>query len=300
VRIDERTAWYNIAITSGFGPAKCQHVWRRLEDLGHTADVLVGMDETSLAETLSLSVGDAMSLEEQFRSLIPVPSDNDRWRVRVPGDEGFPNTRFGSASPPLSAVLWMSGAVELAAVSTKALGISGSRDASEEVLEIAEDIGRMAGRDGILVVSGLAAGVDSAAHRGALRTSTGTIGVLASGIAHAGNVTELDEDAQLCLVSEFPPDDPWAPRRAMQRNATIAALSDRVVIVAASSSGGTWEMGQLCLKRRKSLFVVDLPREIAEGNQLLIRSGATPLAVQELDACLQFDEDGEQVQPTLF
>jgi len=46
--------------------------------------------------------------------------------------------------------------------------------------------------------------------------------------------------------------------------------------------------------------VVDLPREIAEGNQLLIRSGATPLAVQELDACLQFDEDGEQVQPTLF
>jgi DNA processing protein len=139
------------------------------------------------------------------------------------------------------------------------------------------DIARIASRQGWMVVSGLAQGVDSAAHQGALIGGTGTIGALASGIANMSRSWIPDDTESMCIVSQFSPQEPWSGPRAMQRNATIAGLADRVLVAAAGTSGGSWEMAQLCLKRRKPLFVLDLDSDLAPGNQILIRAGATPV-----------------------
>jgi predicted Rossmann fold nucleotide-binding protein DprA/Smf involved in DNA uptake len=76
----------------------------------------------------------------------------------------------------------------------------------------------------------------------------------------------------------------------MQRNSTIAGLADRVLVAAAGTSGGSWEMAQLCLKRKKSLFVLDLDPETAPGNQKLIQMGATPVDLSEPEVVLTEDQ----------
>jgi predicted Rossmann fold nucleotide-binding protein DprA/Smf involved in DNA uptake len=85
----------------------------------------------------------------------------------------------------------------------------------------------------------------------------------------------------------------------MQRNSTIAALSDRVVVMAAGKSGGSWEMAQLCLKRKKPLFVLDVEPDVSEGNQMLIRAGAIPFCKDNLEVCWQSEVECEP-QLSLF
>ena len=115
----------------------------------------------------------------------------------------------------------------------------------------------------------MARGVDSAAHTAAVEIGGRTVAVLAEGLSPRAMVP----DGAL-LVSEFDPLTPWSAHRAMRRNATIAALSDVVIVVASDARGGTWEMGTLCLKSRKPLLVYDWPENV--GNRRLIELGAPP------------------------
>jgi predicted Rossmann fold nucleotide-binding protein DprA/Smf involved in DNA uptake len=64
---------------------------------------------------------------------------------------------------------------------------------------------------------------------------------------------------------------------AMQRNQTIAALSDAVLVVVADIKGGSWAQANLCLKAGKKLLVPDGPPSVAAGNQKLIQAGAVPV-----------------------
>lgn len=159
-------------------------------------------------------------------------------------------------------------------------------DAAKGIRELVYELAKNASRKGWLVVSGLAQGIDSAAHDGAIVGGTGTVGVLASGISNTSKSWTPSFDDEICLVSQFNPTDPWSGPRAMQRNSTIASLSDRVLVAAAGTSGGSWEMAQLCLKRKKPLFVLDLETDQASGNQRLIKAGAIPVATENLEACL--------------
>jgi predicted Rossmann fold nucleotide-binding protein DprA/Smf involved in DNA uptake len=106
---------------------------------------------------------------------------------------------------------------------------------------------------------------------------------MASGIDNLRDAWQFAEHDSVCLVSQFFPSEPWSGPRAMQRNSTIAALSDRVFIAAARDSGGSWEMGRLCLKEEKRLFVLDRQDEGSSGTQKLIAAGATPVSEDNLD-----------------
>jgi predicted Rossmann fold nucleotide-binding protein DprA/Smf involved in DNA uptake len=112
------------------------------------------------------------------------------------------------------------------------------------------------------------------------------------------------DDESICVVSEFDPEVAWDGRNAMQRNATVAALSDRVVIVASGLQGGTWEMAQLCAKRKKPLFIVDFDPSVAPGNRTLIKSlGAEAVALGDLERCWTTPlaaEGPESAQDRLF
>ena len=79
---------------------------------------------------------------------------------------------------------------------------------------------------------------------------------------------------------------------------TIAAPSDKVVVIAAGESGGSWEMGQLCLKKEKSLFVLELTPDVASGNRRLIRAGAQPFAPDDFANVLHHVPP--ETQATLF
>ncbi len=298
---DERTCWYNLTFTEGFGPVGLQKLGLALDERRESVLSLLNMEAPELSENFGFTERIAYAIEQRLRDPLSLPDVMDGIEMVVPGDEHFPNQRFLTANPPLLPVLWCGAERSLLSFTGPTLAIAGSRDAPEAVLEQVYELGVQASRERWLVVSGLAQGVDSAGHQGAIRGGTGTIGVLASGIANASRSWQPEDLEQICVVSQFSPSEPWSGPRAMQRNSTIAGLSDRVVIAASGASGGSWEMGQLCLKRKKPLFVFDLPTEVAEGNQKLIRAGAIPLDPTDpmaglLAAEFPPESDGEQLR----
>ena len=281
----DQTIWYNIALTDGLGPATIQKIWNHLTELRSGPEILLGRSAESLNTEFGLSLRIANNLFTQLENPFDIPNFDPPLALLFPGDEYFPNERFNSAVPPLPGMLWALGDLRLLNHKGLTIAIAGSRDAHEMAVEATCTLAREASDRGNLIISGLAQGIDSAAHEGALIGKTGTIGVMASGVnSHAGFVPSDESDA-ICLISQFMPGEPWSGPRAMQRNSVIAGMSDRVVIAAAGLTGGSWEMAQLCLKRNKTVYVMNFDKEIAPGNHLLIRAGARPLELEALDRC---------------
>jgi DNA processing protein len=283
--MDARSTWFNVASAAGVGSVTFRKIWNCVEQGNIDVRELSSLDPEVMATRLSVGIGLAREISRRLADPLPMPCPDEPVRLLVAGDELHPTHRLATASPSLSPVLWVAGNVHLLR-SQPSIGVAGSRDACHEAIDAAHRLGRAASDAGVTVVSGMAAGVDTAAHRGALAGRAGTVGVLASGIGRHRWDGRADDADRLCLVSEFAPDVEWTGRNAMQRNSTIAALSDRVVIVASGVRGGTWEMAHLCAKHGKPLFVIDFAERIAPGNRRLIASlDATAVSPDEIERC---------------
>ena len=293
-----RKCWWVVYLTSGLGPAKAQQVAQRLatsgRDILELDDFLTGDHDDEVAELTGLPHRLVFSLlqnlrEDGFRERLDE-------RLLLPEDDQYPNSRLLDANPPLPVALWAVGRRSMLDDGRPAIAVAGSRSADEHLLNVAYRLGSEAARAGWKLVSGMAAGVDSAGHQGALDAGGDTIGVMASGLDNGGRHWQPDSLDDVCIVSEFPPECPWSGPRAMQRNATIAALSDAVAVIAAGETGGSWEMAHLCLKKGKPLFVLDVSSDTAPGNQKLIRGGATPISEDDLAVALTHVEGPSQGQ----
>ena len=176
--------------------------------------------------------------------------------------------------PPL---LWLRGT--LAAFHGPAVAIVGARSASVAGVEIAERLAADLAARGVTVVSGLARGVDGAAHRGAVRTGR-TIAVMASGAdrvypsEHAGLAREIA--GRGAVISEYGPGTVPLPFRFPQRNRVISALSDAVVVVEASERSGSLITAACALEQGRDVMAV--PGSVLggrnRGGHALIRDGA--------------------------
>ncbi len=157
------------------------------------------------------------------------------------------------------------------------------------------------------VVSGLAKGIDGAAHRGALRAGSGhVVGVVANGLdtPYPRVNTELWEAVARdgLLLSEWPPDTEPEKFRFPQRNRILAALSELVVVVESRERGGSLTTAREALER--SIEVMAVPGSVhnraAAGTNQLIRDGATPVTdVADVLLALGLDHrrDGRRFDP---
>ncbi len=263
---DGTRAWSALAETRGLGRKGLRDLAVALDDqrrcaaelLGTSPDVLTGLGlRPEIAAAAAESLSTPPVIEMLREGVIVITPDDERYPRR--------SLRSGAALP---VILWAEG--DLALLSTPTLGISGSRSAHEDATTLAAAIARLAARNGVTVVTGGAAGIDSSANRAALDAGGSAVVVLAEGI---GNRSLVGEDSVLVL-SEFSPATPWLPRHAMQRNETIAGLSDEVVVVACDVRGGSWSQAELCLKKGVPLLVPNLSPEVAPGNQLLVGRSA--------------------------
>ena len=140
-------------------------------------------------------------------------------------------------------------------------------------------MGRGLAAAGVVVVSGMAAGIDAAAHRGALATGS-TVAVLGSGVdvcyprSNAALYAEIAERGS--LVSEYPPGTAPAPWRFPARNRIIAGMALGVVIVEARRDGGAMITARLALEYGREVFAVGGPVHASgsEGPHALVRDGA--------------------------
>ena len=135
-------------------------------------------------------------------------------------------------------------------------------------------------RQGLTIVSGLATGIDSAAHRGALQVNGSTIAVMGTGINRVypgGNKTLAREiQSSGCLVSEYPLSTPPRAINFPQRNRIISGLSLGTVVVEAATRSGSLITARCAMEQNREVFAVpdSIHNPLATGNHKLIQQGA--------------------------
>jgi len=195
-------------------------------------------------------------------------------------DRNYPKAlqeHLGKKAPPLLTAL---GNPDL--LSKVSVGFCGSRKASEKGLETALDCVEQLVSKGINIVSGYASGIDMITHKTALSTGGSTTIVLPEGIFNFNIRREIKnvwDWNRVLILSEFAPSAGWQMHNAMQRNKTICALSNAMILIEAKEKGGSIEAGQECIKMRIPLFaaIYEGMPEWANGNDILIKQGAIAL-----------------------
>lgn len=152
-----------------------------------------------------------------------------------------------------------------------AVGIVGSRKPTEYGLQAAADIGGELARNGALIVSGLADGLDSAGHRAAVQNDRPTVAVMGVPIdrtypaANAALRTRIEQNG--CVISEYPPESVGAGANGfLQRNRLIAALSSALLVVEAKEKSGTMSTVSHAERYGKPVFAV--PGSIYSPNSM--------------------------------
>lgn len=193
------------------------------------------------------------------------------------GDEDYPKKFLQLKKPPKT--IWVEGDTSL--LEKPALAIVGSRKNTPYGEKIAKLFATQISKQGIVIVSGLALGIDTIAHTYSKSSLGNTVAIVGSGL----NQIYPEENIELakeiidgggCLLSEYEPDEKVNMRNFPKRNRLICALSEGVFVVEADYRSGSKLTGNLGLKYGKKVFCV--PRNIGElrgwGTNLLIQEGA--------------------------
>ncbi|WP_412067280.1 DNA-processing protein DprA [Rubrivirga sp. IMCC43871] len=201
-------------------------------------------------------------------------------------DDEYPALLREVYDPP--AFLWVRGRLDPA--DALAVAVVGTRKASDYGRRVASAFAQDLARAGVTVVSGLAYGIDIAAHRAALAAGGRTVAVLGSGVdvlypsRHAGTVREILDRDLGAVVSELPlgaaPDAANFPRR----NRIVSGMSHATVVAEARATGGALLTAALALEQNRSVFAV--PGSVfaeAPGTNRLIQAGAAALATSAAD-----------------
>lgn len=192
------------------------------------------------------------------------------------GAAGFPALLAQIPNPPKS--LWIDGDASIFTRPT--IAIVGSRAASAEGLAIAGDIAADLVRAGVVVVSGMARGIDSAAHAGAIDACGGTVAVLGTGVDRVYPAEHRDLASRIAacgaLVSEFPPGTPPRAFHFPLRNRIISGLSRAVVVIEAPEASGALITAREALDQGREVMVV--PGQVSggrnRGGHALLKDGA--------------------------
>jgi DNA processing protein len=202
-----------------------------------------------------------------------------RWLPR--SDAAFPRSLAAIFDTPPGLFVRGESPVEL--LDAASVSIVGARSCSPYGAHVARMLGREVAAAGLVVVSGLARGIDGEAHRGALESQGKTVAVLGCGIdrdypaAHAELAHRVA--AAGLIVSEYAPGVEPAPWRFPARNRVIAGIAQVTVVVEARERSGALITADLALEEGREVLAVpgEITSALSAGTNRLLRQGATPL-----------------------
>jgi len=177
--------------------------------------------------------------------------------------------------PPLLFVQGHAAALEMAQ-----LAIVGSRNPTPSGQQTALDFARFLAGAGLAITSGLAAGIDGAAHRGALESTTPTLAVTGTGLDRVYPARHRDLAHRIAeqgaLISELPPGTPPLPANFPRRNRIISGLSAGTLVVEAAQKSGSLITARLAAEQGREVFAIpgSIHNPLARGCHALIRQGA--------------------------
>jgi len=190
-------------------------------------------------------------------------------------DEGYPAAlRAVDDAPPI--LFWQGCAA--GPESERAAAIVGTRQPSTESLQLAEQLAGALVADGWTVISGLAAGIDTAAHTGAVRAGGRTWAVLGSGLhmIYPPENTTLAEQirGQGAVISEVHPASPPNSPALVARNRLISGLGRIIIVIESTETSGSMHAVRFARAQERQVYAVD---NGSPGNSLLLAEGAFPL-----------------------
>lgn len=275
--VDEASYWAAIAASGEIGPAAIL----RLSDFFGDLVTAWSASERDLAEA-GLRPEQAASLADARRSRDPSAEMNELrdagTRVITFDDEDFPALLREIPMPP--ALLYVRGDLS-EMVLARMVGIVGTRGVTPYGRQIAERLAGDLARVGVTVVSGMAAGIDTIAHRAALEAGGKTVAVMGTGVDRvypaANRGLAKDIEAGGALVTEFPPGTGPKREHFPQRNRIISGLSLGTVVVEAPERSGAIITAGYAGEQGREIMAV--PGEVfskaSAGCHALIRDGAT-------------------------
>ena len=263
----ERFARLRLARTDRVGPVAFSHLLQRFGSAIRAIEALPDLVRRSGRDGYALPSIDRVEAELEAGQRVGA-------RLILLGDADYPDLLAAVDPPP--PLLWTRGDVAL--LSRPCVGVVGARIASAGGERIARGLSQQLGEAGHIVVSGLARGIDAAAHLGAL--PTGTVAVLGGGVDDIYPSENVDLYRQIveqgCIVSESPVGARAQARDFPRRNRIISGLSRGVIVVEAEIRSGSLITARLANEQGRDVFAVPGspldPR--SKGPNELLRQGA--------------------------
>lgn len=279
---DELAAWLRLALTPGVGRASA----RRLLAAFGLPQQLFTQPEAAMRSVVSAAQAEALAaipdgwqaqVEATWSWLQAQPGQR---RIVTLADAGYPQDLLNTDDPPL--MLYLSG-VALPSW-PQAIAVVGSRNPTPQGAANAREFSRAMAQAGLTVVSGLALGVDGAAHEGALDGAApgqlATIAVVGTGLDRVYPKRHLELARRIVerglLVSEFPLGTGPLPENFPLRNRIISALGRGTLVVEAALQSGSLITARLCVEQGKDVFAIpgSIHSPQSRGCHALIKQGA--------------------------
>lgn len=283
---DELGAWLRLTLTPGVGNESA----RRLLAAFGLPNAIFEQTPSALQQLLSPAQAQAMqTAPEGLAELLDRTWDwlqeAPQQRALVPlGDARYPASLLDIEDPPL--LLYQMGRLDLPLDARRSLAVVGSRNPSPQGALNARQFAQALGQAGLTVVSGLALGIDGAAHEGALAghaqapDSLATVAVVGTGLdrvypkSHHTLAHRISE--QGLIVSEYPLGTPPLAANFPRRNRLIAGLSNATLVVEAALQSGSLITARLAAEQGKDVFAIpgSIHATQSRGCHALIRQGA--------------------------
>ena len=278
-----RMGWLALMLTPGMGATR---IWKAMHRLGAAERVF----EASLTELEGAGMP-AKSVQFVFEGKARAAAEEELKRVAeaggrvlTPEDEGYPERLREIYDPP--AVLWVRGDVEL--LSRPGIAVVGTRQPSPYGAGMAELLSRDLANRRLTILSGMARGVDTAAHKGAIEAGGKTVAVWGTGI----DVIYPKENKKLAeqivatggtIVSEYPLGTFPAPQNFPIRNRILSGMSVGVLVIEAAEYSGTRITARCAMEQNRDVYAVpgNVTNKNAWGPNTLIKQGAKLTATWE-------------------
>ncbi|WP_395008755.1 DNA-processing protein DprA [Undibacterium sp.] len=273
----DRREWLRLSLTKGIG----NETARKLLNIFGLPTQIFQTEYTALLEHLPVKVARAL-MQAPDTELIAQIERTEEWLQQSGNfllnlaDPRFPKNLLAIPDPPL--LLYAKG--HLALLSMPTIAVVGSRNATAQGVLNAEKFSECLSQGGLCISSGLAAGIDTAAHVGALRGIGSTIAVIGTGadiVYPARNRQLAHQIAENgCLLSEYPLGMPAIAANFPRRNRIISGLAQGVLVVEAAAQSGSLITARMAAEQGRDVFAIpgSIHSPLAKGCHQLIKQGA--------------------------
>ena len=267
-------AWLQVTLTPGISASALRALLKKYG----LPEAILGQSRATLSAHLSEASLESLHSEDT-RARVDAAlawADHEHHEVITLADTVYPSALLESGDPP--ALLYACGRTDL--LNAPSLAVVGSRNATPQGRRDAEQFSAAFSQAGITIVSGLALGIDAAAHRGGLSGKGSTIAVLGTGVdvayprSNAALAAEISERG--LLLSEFPLGTPALAHHFPRRNRIISGLAKGCLVVEAAIASGSLITARMAAEQGRDVFAIpgSIHSPVSRGCHALIKSGA--------------------------